>query len=162
MKGFARVNKSNMGFTLVELIISMAILAILTAIITSIMLSVYKIDDVSQTNANEQNELLRLKSALDNIMAYDSSDHEFSISDNSIEIYNGASIKYTIEFDINELRYGDDLSKPYICKFTALDTITFSVYEDIVFCKATLKDVSYEHKITYLLKAAKVKQKENL
>ncbi len=153
--------KNNKGFTLAELIISMALIGILTAVLTSIIISVNKIEERSQLDSGAQSEIIRIKTALDQILKYDSSEYIFSISEQKIEISDkNADIIYKVEFSDSALNYGEKENE-FSVLLSAAVNIKFKIHDDILSCKISFENTEYEHNIVYYLRAAGIEFAES-
>lgn len=166
MKKYAvhNLNKSR-GFTLVELVVAIALLAMVGVLATSVVLLTTRSQNEFTISAKSQSEITRVEKLIkDWLMQYDTEEYTISVdpSEPSIKatINPGTSegIFFTAEFEngVFTCEMPDDSEKTE--ELSEIEEIRFDIHGKIVFCTVTLKQNSDQYKILYTMRAAKLDQ----
>lgn len=167
MKKYAvhNLNKSR-GFTLVELVVAIALLAMVGVLATSVVLLTTRSQNEFTISAKSQSEITRVEKLIkDWLMQYDTEEYTISVdpSEPSIKatINPGSSegIFFTAKFENGVFTCEmppDDSTKTE--ELSEIEEINFEISDRIVCCTVTLKQNSDQYKILYTMRAAKLDQ----
>lgn len=150
--------KQKSGFTLTELVVVMFLLGLVAIIATSITLMVNRSQQNYQIDSKSQAELLELESKFKDWLAlYDSADYTLIIDESSITASKDTEdVKFVIKFESGTLSCFTLEDGIESINFNTITAITFEFNDDIVCCIVKFNDTTYEHKILYTMRVAKL------